>query len=145
MIVIGAGPSAPLEIAQIEKKSAQTIEIHQTTDCRVTVQTQTSLEGKRVIVVGAGPSGLAAAHHLERRGASVTVLEARDRVGGRIYTNRTQFSQPCDYGAQLCTGVSPDLGKRVAPDPTALLCRQLGIELLALDTHHPLFDGTLCY
>ena len=38
--------------------------------------------GKRVAVVGSGPSGLAAAMQLNRRGHSVTVFERRDRVGG---------------------------------------------------------------
>ena len=38
----------------------------------------------KVIVVGAGISGLAAAHALARGGAEVTVLDARDRIGGRI-------------------------------------------------------------
>lgn len=43
--------------------------------------------GKRVIVVGAGMAGLAAAEALIRRGAEVTVLEARNRIGGRAYTD----------------------------------------------------------
>ena len=46
----------------------------------------------RAIVVGAGLAGLTAAFELERRGWSVTVLEARDRLGGRVLTVRRPFA-----------------------------------------------------
>ena len=43
-----------------------------------------------VVVIGAGLSGLSAARQLRRRGASVVVLEARDRVGGKMHTGRSR-------------------------------------------------------
>ncbi|HQU51046.1 MAG TPA: FAD-dependent oxidoreductase [Casimicrobiaceae bacterium] len=51
----------------------------------------------RVIVVGAGMAGLAAAHELLRAGHDPLVLEARGRAGGRIYTMREPFA-PGLYG-----------------------------------------------
>lgn len=45
----------------------------------------TAVENSDVVIVGAGIAGLTAAHRLVEAGRSVVVLEARDRVGGRIY------------------------------------------------------------
>ena len=61
------------------------------------------LSGVSVAVVGAGLAGLAAARDLERDGARVTVIEARDRVGGRVHTIRQGFtaSQHAEAGADL--------------------------------------------
>src|SRR4051794_41939842 len=52
-----------------------------------------TLNGVSVLVAGAGFAGLAAAHDLTARGATVTVVEARDRVGGRVWTIRDGFSE----------------------------------------------------
>jgi monoamine oxidase len=57
----------------------------------------------RVVVAGAGLAGLTAARCLERAGAEVTVVEARDRVGGRVHTLRDGFvdGQHAEAGADL--------------------------------------------
>ena len=47
---------------------------------------------KKIIVIGAGMSGLVAAYELVRAGHDVTILEARDRIGGRVLTIRSPFS-----------------------------------------------------
>lgn len=58
--------------------------------------------GKRVVVVGAGFSGLACAHELQAAGYDVTVIEATNRVGGRVRTS-TEFvkDRVVEVGAEL--------------------------------------------
>lgn len=59
--------------------------------------------GKSVIIIGAGIAGLAAAVKLKAKGFVVTVLEARDKAGGRICTDRSQ-ALPFDMGASWIHG-----------------------------------------
>jgi monoamine oxidase len=58
---------------------------------------------RRVVVVGAGLAGLAAADELRRAGWSVVVLEARRRIGGRVLTLRGSFhaGQHAEAGAEF--------------------------------------------
>ncbi len=60
--------------------------------------------GRHVVVVGAGVSGLAAAQSLLAAGFSVEVLEARDRIGGRVWTDRS-LGRAIDLGASWIHGV----------------------------------------
>jgi monoamine oxidase len=57
----------------------------------------------KLIVVGAGLSGLVAATEIQAAGHEVIVLEARDRVGGRVFTLREGFAggQFADIGAEI--------------------------------------------
>src|SRR6478609_10165678 len=57
------------------------------------------------IVVGAGISGLTAARLLAKAGRSVVVLEARDRVGGRVHTDRSD-GLVTDLGASWIHGIT---------------------------------------
>lgn len=95
---------------------------------------------KNVIVVGAGPAGLTAARHLQRQGFTVTVLEARSRIGGRVFTDRASLSVPVDLGASIITGVEADVTSERRPDPSSLICAQLGLELTVLNSDCPLYD-----
>jgi monoamine oxidase len=67
-----------------------------------------------VLVVGAGISGLTAAKLLAQAGLRVAVVEARARVGGRIYTTRAGDALPIELGAEFIHGKPEELWRLVA-------------------------------
>lgn len=83
-----------------------------------------------VVVVGAGAAGLTAANDLKKAGLSVAVLEARDRVGGRLWTDVID-------GAMLEIG-----GQWVSPDQDAL---KETIAELGLETYQRYREGDSVY
>ena len=80
-----------------------------------------SIIERDVVIIGAGASGLTAASELRKAGLTVAVLEARDRVGGRLHTDDID-------GAMLEIG-----GQWVSPDQDALkeTITELGLETFA--------------
>ncbi|MFJ9590104.1 flavin monoamine oxidase family protein [Streptomyces acidicola] len=70
----------------------------------------TSNDGSRravdhdVVVIGAGVAGLSAARVLADAGKKVLVVEARNRIGGRMWTDRTGMSIPVERGCELVHG-----------------------------------------
>eukprot|EP00871_Galdieria_phlegrea_P005089 jgi/Galph1/5581/GphlegSOOS_G4275.1 len=98
--------------------------------CKSLVSTRKTVP--HVVVVGAGIAGLAAARQLCSFGVKVSVFEARDRIGGRIYTKKLPSNANVDLGAMLITGLEQN--------PIAVLCKQLHIQLGILDESCPLYD-----
>ena len=86
---------------------------------------------ERVIVVGAGMSGLVAARLLHDSGFAVTVLEARDRLGGRTWTDDS-LGAPLDLGGSWVHGIDGN--------PLALWCGKLGIALVESQGDRLLID-----
>jgi monoamine oxidase len=61
----------------------------------------------QVVIIGAGVAGLTAARELSAAGARVLVLEARDRLGGRVMTHHTAEG-PVELGAEFVHGAFPE-------------------------------------
>ena len=76
---------------------------------------------RQVIVVGAGVAGLVAARRLADRGIDVLILEARDRVGGRLWSHRMPNDEIVELG-----------GEWISTMQTAVmgLANELGLELI---------------
>ena len=53
----------------------------------------------KVVIIGAGLSGLTTAYFLKKKGITPLILESRDRIGGRIYTLKTETHNELEMGA----------------------------------------------
>ena len=83
-------------------------------------QPLTTLKGRRVAIAGAGLAGLVAARDLAARGADVHVVEARARIGGRVWTDHEFGGGPLELGGEFVDGEHHALRS---------LCKELKVEL----------------
>lgn len=89
-----------------------------------------------VLVLGAGIAGLAAARALTEQGRSVIILEARNRVGGRMWTD-SSLGVPLDLGASWIHGVNGN--------PITKLAKQFGVKTVPTDDENSIMfnaDGS---
>ncbi|HZU97144.1 MAG TPA: NAD(P)/FAD-dependent oxidoreductase [Planctomycetota bacterium] len=87
-----------------------------------------------VVVLGAGVAGLAAARRLQAEGVPVTVLEARPRVGGRVWSIDDPLSDsPVEGGAEFVHGRPPGLMK---------LLRELGLHARETELRYLVAEGS---
>jgi monoamine oxidase len=77
-----------------------------------------------VLIIGAGMAGLSAARSLSDAGWPVRVIEARDRIGGRVYTNRN-WGVPLEMGASWIHGTTNN--------PLMDLARKAQVQLVPTD------------
>ena len=86
-----------------------------------------------VAIIGAGAAGLAAAQRLTNAGRSVVIVDARDRIGGRIHTIRDeQFPLPVELGAEFIHGRNVE---------TWDILRAMNASAYFADGHHRHFRG----
>jgi len=87
---------------------------------------------QKILVIGAGIAGLAAAQQLHRAGHGVEVLEARERIGGRIHTSHLWQDAPMDLGASWINGFEGS--------PLGDLARSIGLR-----TAQTRYDNSIAY
>lgn len=88
-----------------------------------------------VVIIGAGPAGMMAAHTVKKAGKSVAVLEARDRVGGRTWNGRVLDDKGKDHFIEIG-------GQWISPDQTRLIAL---VEELDLNTFPRYREGKSVY
>lgn len=89
-------------------------------------------ESKKVVIIGAGLAGLAAAYELNRAGYDVTVLEAQSRPGGRVLTYRDPFADGlyAELGAEYIDA-SDEFNHRY--------CKKFGLKVLQAKRYDGIF------
>lgn len=105
------------------------------------VARKTTATPRRIAVIGAGLAGLAAARQLRAEGHAVEVIEARDRIGGRIWTSTRWPDLPLDFGATWIHGVDGNPLTALAQSIGARRLQTIYDHSIAYDTSGAPFDA----
>ncbi len=127
--LVGCGQGWGLNARQSPSQQVPSTQSPSTQSSSMTGLTQTD-SSRRVLIIGAGIAGLAAARQLRSRGWDPVVLEGRDRVGGRLWSLRPSALK----------GVALDLGASwihgIQGNPIAVLAQQWQIPTVATDAEN---------
>jgi monoamine oxidase len=88
--------------------------------------------GQRILILGAGIAGLAAAATLRQQGYETLLIEARDRIGGRIWTSNQWADAPLDLGASWIHGLRGN--------PIAAIAKEVQARLVTTE-----YDSAITY
>jgi 2-oxoacid:acceptor oxidoreductase delta subunit (pyruvate/2-ketoisovalerate family) len=105
-----------------------------------TVTADAAASGKRVLVVGAGPSGLSAAYHLARLGHDITVRDGEDEAGGMMRWGIPRYRLPreildAEIARIVALGVTLELGVKVTDVLGAMRGEGFDAVFLAVGAH----------
>ena len=122
--LFGGAYSSMLAMGLIKKAPAYRFDLDKTTI------------NKKIVILGAGLAGMSAAYELEKLGYSCTVLEARDRIGGRCWSvrggSKNSETDNGSHTAQFDDGLYFNAGPSRIPhhhELTLHYCRELGVPL----------------